>query len=61
MPAREDSYLVQGPDGTWVTVTARTNRGALRRYLVNYPRVQGLVAVKLRGSQEIPICYKVDR
>lgn len=53
MPAPEISFLVQGPDGRCRTVTARTARGALRRFLFGHPReVQhgDIVSIKPRGA-----------
>ena len=63
MPTREDQYLIRRPDGTCVTVTARSLVGAIRRYVVKNPRTPrgSELDVKLRTSDEAWVTYKVDR
>jgi hypothetical protein len=49
--AREEQYLVRGPDGRMVTINARSLRGAMNEYLRNYkPPVGRQFSVKLRGG-----------
>lgn len=62
MPAREEQWLVQGPDGQMATVLARTTLGALRKWCVRFPRARGDVSVKLRGDDTAEwTVYNVDR
>lgn len=49
--AREDSYLVRGPNGRMTTIVSTSVRAALNKYLVKHrPAVGGVVSVKLRGD-----------
>jgi hypothetical protein len=56
VPTPEISFLVRGADGRCVTVLARTERGALRRFMTTSAGVRtpsgSTVSVKPRGEGE---------
>lgn len=62
MPRSEEMYLLRTPGGQMATVMARSHVGALKRYLVQHPRMQpGIVSVKRRNTDEEWVEYRVDR